>query len=446
MNEPKSNDATAAFDEQLVAYLDGELDVTASREIEARLASDPKARQRLQSLEHTWDLLDELDATPVGEPFTQSTLEMVAVAAREGVDREQADAPQRSRRLRRFFFVGVLAAAAIGFGAVMLAVPNQNRQLLEDLPILENFDEYRQAESVAFLKNLQKRKLFTSDDGEKKTVAAVPVPDDSAGRRRYVENLALEDRQQLLKVDNRFLAMEPDDQRLLRQLQSELHRDADAKHLREIMHRYYEWVRTLPSSTRADLLEMKPEDRAAAVAKRMQYESRFSREDVETLSKWFQNRMREASKLFADRLSPADRKRLENPKLPETERARLLFQAWRHSPRPPEMLTEDDLRTLRSQLSPNARAYLESLPVDAQQRELMMALWQRHRPGDRGGPKTDDQRLMNFFERLSDQDRDRLMGMTPDAMHRELQRMYNESLRRPNEGLRPRPRDFEGEH
>ena len=56
-----------------------------SRRIEALLASDPEVRRRLQALERTWDLLDELDAAPVGEPFTQTTLEMVAVAARQDV-------------------------------------------------------------------------------------------------------------------------------------------------------------------------------------------------------------------------------------------------------------------------------------------------------------------------------------------------------------------------
>ena len=55
--------------------------------------ADPEVRRRLQSLERTWDLLDQLDLTGLGEPFTRTTLEMVAVAAGE--------APARGRRRRR---------------------------------------------------------------------------------------------------------------------------------------------------------------------------------------------------------------------------------------------------------------------------------------------------------------------------------------------------------
>ena len=90
--------ARAPLDEELVAYLDGELDAESGRRIEALLASDAAVRRRLQSLERTWDLLDELDAAPLGEPFTQTTLEMVAVAARQEIEKSRAEAPRRRRR------------------------------------------------------------------------------------------------------------------------------------------------------------------------------------------------------------------------------------------------------------------------------------------------------------------------------------------------------------
>ncbi len=81
MNNDSSHPATPP-DEQLVAYLDGELDPESSRHIEELLASDAQVRRRLQEMERTWDLLDDLDAAPAGNQLAQSTLEMVAVAAR----------------------------------------------------------------------------------------------------------------------------------------------------------------------------------------------------------------------------------------------------------------------------------------------------------------------------------------------------------------------------
>ncbi len=49
---------------------------------------------------------------------------------------------------------------AAGFFAVVLLMPDPNRQLLEDLPVLENLDEYRQIDDIEFLRMLRDAGLF----------------------------------------------------------------------------------------------------------------------------------------------------------------------------------------------------------------------------------------------------------------------------------------------
>src|ERR1043165_9039025 len=39
---------------ELVAYLDGELDETATQAVEARIAADPEARAELEAMKQTW--------------------------------------------------------------------------------------------------------------------------------------------------------------------------------------------------------------------------------------------------------------------------------------------------------------------------------------------------------------------------------------------------------
>ena len=251
MSDDPSNTATP-LDEQLVAYLDGELDAEGSRRIEDLLASDPEVRRRLQSLERTWDMLDELDAAPVGEPFTQTTLEMVAVAAREDVERSQAEAPRRRRRRLLAVGGGLLAAAAVGFLAVVAAVPDPNRQLLQDLPVLENFDEYRQVESIEFLHSSATRGCFPADGTPiGRNGAAADVARHAVPRRRRVESMGLGEKEQLLRIEERFIGLAPEEQQRLRRLHEELQTDPDAQRLRPIMHRYCEWLKTLSSYSRA---------------------------------------------------------------------------------------------------------------------------------------------------------------------------------------------------
>ena len=81
----------AQLREELVAYLDGELDAEQSRRIEQRAAVEPDARRMLEEFDRTWHMLDELDALPTSEDFTRTTLEMVAVAAAEDAEKAKAE-------------------------------------------------------------------------------------------------------------------------------------------------------------------------------------------------------------------------------------------------------------------------------------------------------------------------------------------------------------------
>jgi anti-sigma factor RsiW len=164
-NGPKPVDP--ALREELVAYLDGELDAQECRRIEALLAGDADVRRAIQGLDRTWQMLDELEPAAVGEDFTRTTLEMTAVAAAADAAATERIVPRR-RRFRWLLAGGGVAAAALaGFLAVTALTPDPNRQVLRDLPLLENLDQYRRVDSIEFLRMLQEEKLFTEegDDG-----------------------------------------------------------------------------------------------------------------------------------------------------------------------------------------------------------------------------------------------------------------------------------------
>jgi len=163
-DEPSKADA--ALEEQLVAYLDGELDAEAGRRIEQLLAVDSGVRRKLQYLQGAWELLDELETSPVEEDFTRSTLEMVTVAAGEEVKQGRAQASRTRRQRRAVAAAGLFAAAAAGFAAVALWLPDPNWQLLDDLPVLESFDEYRQIDDIEFLRTLHREAVFAEEAGD----------------------------------------------------------------------------------------------------------------------------------------------------------------------------------------------------------------------------------------------------------------------------------------
>src|SRR5262249_5015809 len=64
--------------EDLVAYLDGELDEEASRALEAKLSLDLAVRVEADQLRRTWELLDYLPRAEPSPSFTHRTLDRVS--------------------------------------------------------------------------------------------------------------------------------------------------------------------------------------------------------------------------------------------------------------------------------------------------------------------------------------------------------------------------------
>lgn len=152
---------SAMLDEQLVAYLDGELDEQGSRLVEEMISANPRLRRRMDRLGKAWELLDQLEPAQVGDTFTQTTLEIVAVAAEEDAEQLHAETPRLRRRQWLRAGGSLVAAAAAGFLAVALLWPDPDGQWLRDLPVLENLDEYRQIDNIEFLRMLCDEGMFT---------------------------------------------------------------------------------------------------------------------------------------------------------------------------------------------------------------------------------------------------------------------------------------------
>jgi anti-sigma factor RsiW len=154
------------LDEELVAYLDDELSPSERARVERRLAEDEPYRERLRSLQATWDALDLLPKTTAGDAFAATTVEMVAAQEEEVATQAiQRVETQRSRRWLWLALTG-LAAATLGFAVVYRMETKEDRALVRDLPVIEKVDQLRNTPSVDFLEQLQHEGLFLADANE----------------------------------------------------------------------------------------------------------------------------------------------------------------------------------------------------------------------------------------------------------------------------------------
>ena len=167
MTTDKSLADTTSIDEEIVAYLDGELDTDSEARVVRRLSEDAAYRSRLGQLQQAWDLLDNLRGAEADDEFTASTVAMVAVQAEQESHSQQI----RVVRQRNLGWLAVTAVVllsmACGYAVLHDRLTRGDRSLVQDLQVIERVDEYRNIDDVSFLKALERENLFAAevDDG-----------------------------------------------------------------------------------------------------------------------------------------------------------------------------------------------------------------------------------------------------------------------------------------
>jgi hypothetical protein len=434
------------LDEQLVSYLDGELDTESCRRIEELLAIDPEVRQKLHWLEQTWEILDELDATPVGDDFARTTLEMVAVAAEEDVRKDREEAPRRRRRLWILTLGVMLVACVTGYASVVLTAANSNKELLQDLPILENLDEFIQVKDIQYLRMLQKIKAFAEEDSGSGSTSSVAGAYDNPAE--HIQALSPKQKYDLLKKQQRFKGLELDVQDDLQELNKQIKKDEHPEQLRRVMEHYYEWYKSLQTWDRPKLNELSLEKRIEFINTRLQDEQTKitstppTSKDADRLWHWMEDYAEKNEKTFLRDLPAGMQDDLKNASSAKRRQALIAMMWFRpqgggsSGPNRTVQLTNEDLTELRSKFTSQTQKLLETKSQDEQIQAIQR--WASHLLRQkRGSPMwtlTNDEKLAVFFEKdLKDEDRDRLMNMTGDDMQRELLRLYI-SKNRPQDG------------
>lgn len=173
------DDSRAEPADELVAYLDGELDPKAAEAMATRLSLDPRLRAEADALQRTWDVLDVLPRPRPSAAFATRTVSQV-VPVPAGTSRTQVFVPPGPTAtmpavpVRRpgagFWMVSaaLILAAGVGgyFGHQALAPsPKVADPPLEDVPLLKNLRLYRNVDDVEYLKKLDSPELF-GDEAE----------------------------------------------------------------------------------------------------------------------------------------------------------------------------------------------------------------------------------------------------------------------------------------
>lgn len=149
----------------LVAYLDGELDAKTALDLETKLNLDPAARSEVDALRQAWEMLDYLPKAEPSTTFTHRTLERLAL--------QTATVPHArvGRWSKIAWAAGIVIALGGGFAATRLLAPapvdppEVEQHLVRHLRAIDKVRVLEQADDLNFLRELDLPDLFGDEPG-----------------------------------------------------------------------------------------------------------------------------------------------------------------------------------------------------------------------------------------------------------------------------------------
>jgi hypothetical protein len=441
--------------EELTAYLDGELEQEALQKVEQRLVSDPSYLAEMQSLQKTWDLLDELPRTEPGVSFTQTTMEMVVGEATRDARKKQ----------KRNWVWAVRAAVLLAVPIVLFATAfaltrniqtGSDRLLVQDLSVIENYPKYLVVEnSIAFLDELIQRDLFSDGSiyGHIENAIVVEmydasefenIPDSPEARKAYIAALNIEKKSELKKKLDDYSKLTDDEVKQFREFDKRLHAHERKVQLMSVMNAYYNWLKTINSGERARLMDLAIEERIDAISaiRDLQAREEFGRTDLPTVDdrdlvfRWsegsFWLKEKQIREHFPAALAQIANDRKLRPPPPQLARRvaqngtlpALVGYLLRYDRDFIEdlILQENDMNMLYRVLSPKAKTMLDERSQEEQRKLILTWIESANQSKNDVSWET----LRKFEKTLSLQERDELDKLSTEGYHEALKAKYRE--------------------
>jgi len=376
------------LDEQLTAYLDGELPPEEARALEQRLARDVTVRERLRELAGAWDMLDSLPRSTVDENFAKTTVAMVAVAAKQDLVDLQKTAPRQQRQQWLTRVVAIAASLILGYVGFTWLWPNPNDELLSNLSLIENWQLYQEADSIEFLNQLDRAGLFWSENTANPDHLAMLVPPTMEERKLYVNQLSESQRTELRRKQETFEKLDPAERKQLHELDHVLQTAPNSARMLEILRNYHNWlnarspleiadVRKLPADQRIDKIrELQLRDEEQWV-KQYRFPSHMA-EDFRRVYGWLTDLALQREQEILANAPEQQRAMIERQ--PVESRKRVLLKTWidqefaKRRSEGFEILTEEQRRELKNASPERARSligqFMRNIP--ASQRKPML--------------------------------------------------------------------------
>lgn len=258
--------------------------------------------------------------------------------------------------------------------------------------------------------------------------AAIAVADPPT--RETLEALSPDEKTALFQKKVRFDALPPAEQTRLRELNTAITKSAHSEQLHTTLDRYHEWLKTLTTKQRADLLELPADKRIERIKEIMQEQERarlrelggqkLPEADIEAIFNWIDAFVQEHEEEYLQRFSESHRERVKDLDAAARRRDIMRSIVFSRGPRSDWPLpTGDYLDQMKPKLSPATRAALDSAKTPEEKLQLARR-WAFDAMWSRAFTKASEEDLRKIYDELPAEHRERLDRKSPEDMKREL--------------------------
>ncbi len=444
--------------ELLTAYLDGELSESETIAVEKRLATDSEFRSQMQELQNAWDMLDALPLVRPDSAFVRTTVEM-AIAGKQ----KSGISGWITMGLLGLVIAGLpLSSFAVSYLQTRETIEQPVRELIEELPLIENFDRYSKVVSdnnprkgIRFLQSIYKQGLFSEVEGLLPVESVEPVSDLTATtedpspntiqtRNDRLTRMTEEQREDLFAKQQKFEVLPPENQEAIRKFHNLLVTDPQQTRLLQALVSYYDWLKTLNTTQLNEVLDSPPEKRLTKIRKitRLQAREAFGRlgstslpfVDAEAFYRWYsiangfhnEDIRKQAASVFTrirrEKGIPTDKEDIERVNSGPMEQ--LVDFLLRHDRENfGELITTNEfgLEHLENQLTNSSQSILNELDTLEERQELVLR-WIEVANKTRFPIQTSN--LKKFYQTLSREKKDEIAIEHPNDWFETLKRLY----------------------
>ena len=256
-------------------------------------------------------------------------------------------------------------------------------------------------------------------------------------QRVRLKQMPAAERAELLRNKERFDRLSEREQRRLRQLHVSIQADPRSARLRQVMVRYHEWLKTLPSGQRTELLGLPANARLEEIKRvvkqqeRQQFNDLTSKRllpsDREAILVWLHDLVARREEELLRAFPPDLQSRLRA--MNKRDRMRSLIQQARRRRGPERFvmdivrLTDEDVNRLARQLSDEVRQTLQEVQDD-QDRQDLLRRWVAAAIFSRSMPRATEDELKALYNHLPPAQKERLENLPRGRRMSELGRMY----------------------